>query len=98
MARDARTSGDSGRRSLPALIAFAMPGVSAGALAVALTVYLPRYYAGHFGLGLGAVGLVFMAVRLIDMILDPVLGVPMDRTRTALGPLPALAGRAARRC
>jgi GPH family glycoside/pentoside/hexuronide:cation symporter len=85
VARDARTSGDSGRRSLPALIAFAMPGVSAGALAVGLTVYLPRYYAGHLGLGLGAVGLIFMAVRLIDMTVDPVLGVLMDRTSTALG-------------
>jgi len=73
------------RRPLPALIAFAMPGIAAGALAVALTVYLPRYYAGHLGLGLGAVGLIFMWVRLIDMSVDPVLGVLMDRTRSRLG-------------
>ena len=41
------------RLSLPALIAFSTPGLPIGALAVALAVYLPRYYAGHFGLGHG---------------------------------------------
>ncbi|HEY2180029.1 MAG TPA: MFS transporter [Caulobacteraceae bacterium] len=73
------------RLSLPALIAFSTPGLPIGALAVALSVYLPRYYAGHFGLGLPAVGLAFMAVRLIDMTFDPFIGVLMDRTRTRIG-------------
>jgi Na+/melibiose symporter-like transporter len=73
------------RLSLPALIAFSTPGLPIGALAVALAVYLPRYYAGHFGLGLPAVGLAFMAVRLIDMTFDPFIGILMDRTRTRLG-------------
>jgi Na+/melibiose symporter-like transporter len=78
-------SGDHPRLSTPALVAFSLPGLCLGALAVALTVYLPRYYAGHFRLGLQAVGLTFMAVRLIDMLFDPVIGVMMDRTRTRLG-------------
>ena len=73
------------RLSLPGLIAFSLPGVCIGALAVALSVYLPRYYAGHVGLGLRTVGFVFMAVRLLDMLLDPVIGVLMDRTRTGFG-------------
>ena len=73
------------RLSLPALVAFAMPGLPMGALAVALSVYLPRYYAGHFALGLPAGGLAFMVVRLVDMTADPVIGVLMDRTRTRLG-------------
>jgi glycoside/pentoside/hexuronide:cation symporter, GPH family len=76
---------DQFRLSLPALVAFATPGLCIGALAVALSVYLPRYYAGHFGLGLPAVGLAFMAVRLADMTLDPFIGILMDRTRTAFG-------------
>jgi Na+/melibiose symporter-like transporter len=73
------------RLNLPNLIAFSLPGMPIGALAVALAVYLPRYYAGHFGLGLPAVGLAFMAVRLIDMTFDPFIGVLMDRTRTRFG-------------
>lgn len=76
--------GEGGRLNLARLIAFSLPGLPIGALAVALPVYLPHYYAVHFGLGLG-VGGAFMAVRLIDMLADPLIGVAMDRTRTRLG-------------
>ncbi|MBA3812015.1 MAG: MFS transporter [Caulobacteraceae bacterium] len=78
-------SASDARLPTPALLAFAMPGVCIGALAVALPVYLPHYYAGHFGLALPAIGLAFMAVRLIDTLIDPLLGVAMDRTRSRLG-------------
>ena len=71
--------------SWPRLFAFSLPGLGLGGLAVALGVYLPRYYASHIGLSLGAVGLAFMVVRLVDMCFDPVIGVVMDRTRTRLG-------------
>lgn len=73
------------RLSLPKLFAFALPNLSIGALAVALGVYLPRFYAGHVGLGLQAVGLSFMAVRLIDTVFDPWIGVAMDKTRSRIG-------------
>ena len=73
------------RLSLPRLFAFSLPGLPIGALAVALSVYLPRYYASHIGLSLAAVGLAFGVVRLVDMCFDPVIGVIMDHTRTRLG-------------
>jgi len=73
------------RLSLPALIAFSLPGLPTGALAVGLGVFLPRYYAGHFGLALAAVGGVFGLIRLLDTFVDPVLGLVMDRTRTPVG-------------
>ncbi|MBV8682706.1 MAG: MFS transporter [Caulobacteraceae bacterium] len=73
------------RLSTPRLLGFATPGFCVGALAIALGVYLPRFYAGHFGLGLAAVGAVFSAIRLGDTILDPFIGVAMDRTRTRFG-------------
>ncbi len=71
--------------SWPRLFAFALPGLPIGALAVALSVYLPNYYATRLGLGLGALGIAFMAVRLGDMLFDPFIGVLMDHTRTFLG-------------
>jgi Na+/melibiose symporter-like transporter len=71
--------------SWPRLLAFALPGLPIGGLAVALSVYLPRFYASHIGLTLQAVGIAFMAVRLVDMCFDPVIGVVMDHTRTRLG-------------
>ena len=67
------------------LIAFSAPGLPIGALAVALTVYLPHYYAAHFGLTLAAVGATFMVVRLIDMAFDPGIGIVMDHTVTRFG-------------
>lgn len=67
------------------LFAFALPGLPIGALAVALGVYLPRYFASHIGLSLAAVGSAFGIVRLIDMCFDPVIGLVMDHTRTRLG-------------
>jgi Na+/melibiose symporter-like transporter len=73
------------RLSTPRLLGFATPGFCVGALAIALGVYLPRFYAGHIGLGLAAVGAVFSAIRLGDTLLDPFIGVAMDRTRSRLG-------------
>ena len=73
------------RLSTPRLLGFATPGFCVGALAIALGVYLPRFYAGHLGLGLGVVGAVFSAIRLGDTILDPFIGVAMDRTHTRFG-------------
>ncbi|MGH7016134.1 MAG: MFS transporter [Caulobacteraceae bacterium] len=73
------------RLSLINLVAFSGPSVSVGALAVALSVYLPHYYAAQLGLTLTMVGVSFMSVRLGDMFLDPVLGILMDRTRSPLG-------------
>jgi Na+/melibiose symporter-like transporter len=73
------------RISWARLFAFALPGLPIGGLAVALGVYLPRFYASHIGLSLAAVGAAFGAIRLIDMFFDPFIGVAMDHTRTRLG-------------
>ena len=50
-----------------------------------MAVYLPRFFAGQLGLSLAAVGVAFTIVRLIDLAIDPVLGMAMDRTRTRFG-------------
>lgn len=67
------------------LAAFAGPGLPVGAVGLPMIVYLPPYYAGHLGLDLAAVGLVFFLVRAIDLPLDPLLGHWMDRTRSRFG-------------
>jgi len=67
------------------LAAFAAPSVSLSALALPLVMYLPPYYATEVGLGLAAVGLVFMIVRLVDVATDPVVGVLSDELRTPWG-------------
>ena len=82
-ASSARRAG--ARLSLGDTLAFSAPAVSMGALAVAVAVYLPQYYATHIGLGAASVANVFFIVRAIDILFDPAIGMVMDRTRTPFG-------------
>lgn len=77
-----RTSKDASNTELLALSALAIP---LAGVALPLAVYLPAYYAQDLGLGLGAVGAVFMATRLIDFGFDPLIGRLSDATRSRFG-------------
>src|SRR5262245_37716489 len=67
------------------LFTFAAAALPIGAFVATLAVYLPNYYASHFGLELATVGFVFMIVRLLDIALDPAIGIAMDWTDTRIG-------------
>jgi Na+/melibiose symporter-like transporter len=67
------------------LATFAAGALPVGALVTTLGVYLTNYYASHIGIPLAAVGGAFMMVRLLDISIDPLLGMAMDWTRTPLG-------------
>lgn len=73
------------RLSLPVVTAFASTALPIAAIALVMGVYLPRFFAGAIGLSLAAVGGAFTIVRLLDMALDPLLGMAMDRTRSKIG-------------
>jgi glycoside/pentoside/hexuronide:cation symporter, GPH family len=67
------------------LAAYALPGVPIAAMGLPGIIYLPPYFAGELGLGLGAVGLVFLLVRVLDMPFDALFGALMDRWRSRMG-------------
>jgi GPH family glycoside/pentoside/hexuronide:cation symporter len=71
--------------SLPAVLAFSATSIPVSALILAVSVHLPRYFASHMELSLAVVGAAFALVRAIDIPLDPMLGLLMDRTRTRIG-------------
>jgi Na+/melibiose symporter-like transporter len=71
--------------SLSTVLAFSCTYFPIAALQLAVAVHLPRYFASHLGLSLLVVGGAFGLVRAIDIPLDPMLGVAMDRTRTRFG-------------
>jgi len=73
------------RLGLATILTFSAPAIPIASLIVGLTIYLQPYIAEHLGVGLTMVGLAWGAVRLIDIPIDPVLGVLMDRTRTRFG-------------
>lgn len=67
--------------SLTQVWLFALVAFPTQALYMAIAVYLPQHYATTLGLELSAIGLAFAAVRLVDLPVDPLLGVAIDRTR-----------------
>lgn len=67
------------------LAIFAAAGLPVGAYVATLAVYLPNYYARQLGLGLATVGIAFTVVRILDILLDPALGVLIDATESRVG-------------
>ena len=61
------------------LAAFSGPAIPIAALGLPIGVYLPQFYAGPMGLGLAAVGTIFMLARLWDVVTDPAMGILSDR-------------------
>lgn len=73
------------RRSNATLVAFATSCLPYAALGLPVYVTLPEFYASHVGVPLAAVSLIFLIVRLADIVIDPLLGVVIDRTSTRWG-------------
>jgi Na+/melibiose symporter-like transporter len=67
------------------LLPFAAPYLVLGAMDLAVFVYLPQYFAAHLAVGTTLIGRVWMGVRLFDILIDVLLAVLMDRTRTPIG-------------
>lgn len=73
------------RLGWPRLAAYGLPGLPLAALGIPLYVYLPTYYADDLGLGLATVGVVLLAARLWDALIDPLIGWLSDRWTTRFG-------------
>jgi len=80
------------RRDLSSYGALALPLAMA---ALPIYVHVPQYYADTLGVDLAVVGLVLLSLRLLDGLVDPLLGVWSDRSgaraRLVAWSLPALA-------
>ena len=73
------------RLSRMGAITFALASLPVASVDVALLIYLPPHLTGHLGIPLSVVGGAWATVRLLDIIVDPVLGVMMDSTRSRFG-------------
>jgi Na+/melibiose symporter-like transporter len=73
------------RLALSTLLPFSAPALPVTALGVAVFVYLPPYFAGHLKVSMTLIGVLWMSVRLIDIPIDLLLAVVMDRTKTPIG-------------
>lgn len=60
----------------PRVSLYAMMLAAAG---IPLYIHLPRFASVNLGLGLGAVGTILLAIRIIDLVQDPLIGWAIDR-------------------
>ena len=72
------------RVPLPTILAFGTIEMPVLAIGLIYGVYLPPNYAG-LGLGLAAVAVAITTVRAVDVFIDPLLAMLMDRTKTPIG-------------
>jgi len=64
----------------PTLWWYALPGLPLAALTLPVYVFVPAFYA-ELGVPLALIGLVLLAVRLLDAVTDPAIGILSDRLR-----------------
>lgn len=81
----AATAARDARLPLALALAFAATSLPLQALQIAVAVHLPAYFAASIGVELTVVAAAFATVRLIDVPIEPALGIAMDRTRSRLG-------------
>lgn len=60
------------------VFSFASVGIPVGAVSLPLSVFLAPFYAEQMGLGAAMTGLVFMLLRVWDLVTDPVMGWLID--------------------
>jgi Na+/melibiose symporter-like transporter len=88
MQQSSATSSSAGSETrLPArtLILFSLLSVPLAGAQMPIYAYLPQFYAQQLGSGLALVGSLFMVSRIWNALLDPLVGVWSDRTRTRWG-------------
>ena len=66
-------------------LAFSATSLPINAAIIAVMIHLPPYFATTVGVPLAAVGVIFAICRFIDIPVEPMLGLAMDRTRTRFG-------------
>jgi glycoside/pentoside/hexuronide:cation symporter, GPH family len=70
---------------LSAIVLYALPYMSYAVVALPLALFVPSFYADDLGLPLATVGYAIAASRVLDILLDPLIGTLSDHTRTRFG-------------
>lgn len=84
---NASTSAQGPHKALPwpAVWAFGCVALPLSTIGLPLAIYLAPFYAGEVGLSLAALGTAMLLARVLDLVVDPFIGVASDRLRTRFG-------------
>ena len=63
------------------LFAYGLFGLPLALVALPIYVYVPQFYAEHFGMSLAAIGSALLAARMFDAFIDPAFGLWIDRSK-----------------
>lgn len=77
--------GQSKQLDTVARAAYALPAFALAIVGIPVYMFVPRFYTGSIGVDLRVVGAIIGGARVLDAVLDPLVGVLSDRTRTRLG-------------
>lgn len=75
------------RFSSAALFYYGGFGLPLAMVALPIYVYVPQFYAEHFGMSLSVIGTALLLSRLLDAFFDPACGLWVDRRWAAWGPM-----------
>ncbi len=67
------------------VIAYGCIAMPLSTIGLPLSIYLAPFYAGELGLSLAALGTAMVLARLVDVVVDPVIGIVSDRWRPSVG-------------
>ncbi len=67
------------------LASYGLFGLPLSLVALPIYVYVPKFYSDSFGLSLEIIGIILLAVRLIDAVSDPLFGWWVDHGRQRVG-------------
>jgi glycoside/pentoside/hexuronide:cation symporter, GPH family len=70
------------RHGTRAMLVYALPTIAAGTVMAPVTAILPSLYAKYAQVSLAALGTLFIIVRIVDAVSDPLVGYWSDRTRS----------------
>lgn len=66
-------------------LAYAAPAFALATFGIPFYIYVPQFYTDTIGAPAAVIGWVIVVARLFDALLDPLIGVLSDRTRSRLG-------------
>ena len=71
-----------------ALFFYSLTNLPISMAGIVVGVYLTKFWSSEMGVPLAVVGTIMLAVRLIDMFADPLMGYISDHTNTMNGRKP----------
>ena len=66
-------------------IAYAMPAFAMAVVGIPFYVYMPKFYTDVVGVDIAVMGVILLAMRLFDGVIDPFIGGASDRTHSSWG-------------